>query len=240
MARALMPKFVPRQTADKSCVSVSSSRRRPLLLFSLNQVEHLLAVVDVELLVDVGEVRVDGAGGKPQLLADALSGAALGGKREDLGLLGREAILLRHLLYAQHETARCLGAVVVGVDEAGEHLLIGDEEQRCKDGAGAQKRDEAEDAVARRAERHEHAAEERACQASQVRRAQAQAEQLDDRDGIGTRGEREIEPGEHAEHAVAHERGEVRRQTQVADDGREQREEHEHAHARTAGDAHGG
>ena len=196
--------------------------------------------MDVELFVDVGEVRVDGAGGKPQLFADALGGAALGGKREDLGLLGREAVLLRHLLHAQHEAARRLGTVVVGVDEAGEHLLIGDEEQRRKDGAGAQKRDEAEDAVARRAERHEHAAEERARQASQVRRAQTQAEQLDDRDGVGARGECEIEPNEHAEYAVAHERGEVRRQPQVTDDGREQREEHQHAHARAAGDAHGG
>ena len=71
--------------------------RRPLLLFPLHQVEHLLAVVDVELLVDVGEVRVDGAGGKAQLLADALGGVAKRGRpgvpRTSLGFfLIRESV----------------------------------------------------------------------------------------------------------------------------------------------------
>ena len=62
-ARTPMLEFVPRQTADKS--RAATLPLRPLLLFPFHQIEHLLAVVDVELLVDVGEVRVDGTGGKP-------------------------------------------------------------------------------------------------------------------------------------------------------------------------------
>ena len=91
-----MPEFVPCQAVDKSRVAVSSSRRRPLpplLLFPL----HLPAVVDVELFVDVGEARVDGAGGKAQLLADALGGVAKRGRpgvpRTSLGFfLIRESV----------------------------------------------------------------------------------------------------------------------------------------------------
>ena len=51
-------------------------RSAVLLLSPLHQAGHLLTVAHVGPLIYVGEMRVDGAGGKPQLLADGLDGVA--------------------------------------------------------------------------------------------------------------------------------------------------------------------
>ena len=65
-----------------------------LSLLLLHQVEQLLARVDVELGVDVGDVRLGGAVGDAQRLPDVRARIAVGKHREHLALPGRQPELI--------------------------------------------------------------------------------------------------------------------------------------------------